>query len=277
MAPRQRGLLHLLAFLFALPLFVLGQEAAAVAYTPSSSACPRGTKLVRLAGTTRQELNTEESAYISTRETKVLPNAWATYLANVKASAKSTRTSVPNYVSEILGSHNPALFPRLAITASGGGYRAAIFSAGVFSTLDGRNATSVHAGTGGLLQTASYIGGLSGGSWLLSSLLQANYPTLPELIFADDAVGKSGNINFGWNAGFDLLQPGNASVVEEFLGLTLEEVAGKAEAGFPITLTDIWGRSLARHFENGTTMANILDDSNLTHGAGITFSGLVNL
>jgi lysophospholipase len=52
--------------------------------------------------------------------------------------------------------------PRLAIAFSGGGHRAALFGAGVRNALDIRNDSAKNAGTGGLLQAASYVSGLSG-------------------------------------------------------------------------------------------------------------------
>ena len=62
-----------------------------------------------------------------------------------------------------------------SIATSGGGYRAAMFGAGVMMGLDGRNQTSVSAGTGGLLQAIDHLSGLSGGSWLVTSLAQAKF------------------------------------------------------------------------------------------------------
>lgn len=271
----------LTAFLVSLPFVALGQQAAALAYTPSVSACPQGTELLRLSGTeaAHQTLNSDEREYISTRESKVIPKAWTTYLGNVKAYAKSAHIKLPSYVSEIMDCCERADLPRLAITASGGSYRAAIFSAGVMNALDARNTTSVRAGTGGLLQTASYLGALSGGAWLVSSLIQANFPMLPELIFGSNMVSApvGANVFEGWNAQFDLLEPStDPAVVEAFLELLLEEIAGKVEAGFPVTVVDVWARSLSRHFCNGTTTADFFSP-NITHGAGITLSGLVDL
>ena len=265
------------ALLAALPSTVYGQQEAAIAYTPSVSACPPGTQLVRLAGTTDQTLSTDESTYVGTRESQVTSHAWAAYLANVQASAQH---ALPSYLQEILGSHVPAILPRLAITVSGGGHRAAFFGAGSLNALDGRNTTSANLGTGGLLQSASYLGGLSGGSWLVSSLVQANFPMLHDLIFGgSDAVGLQNDtgsidVNAGWNPSMDLLDPDSEAAA--FIELVLGEIAGKAEAGFPVTITDLWARSLARHFCNGTTAANFFNP-NITHGAGITLSDLITV
>ncbi|KAJ3533636.1 hypothetical protein NM688_g7256 [Phlebia brevispora] len=106
---------------------------------------------------------------------------------------------------------------------------------------------------------------------------------LPELIFggknAAQLANVAGNIdvNAGWNAQLDLLEPSsNPEILEAFIEVLLEEIAGKVEAGFPVTVTDLWARSLARHFCNGTTLANFFNP-NITHGAGITLSEMISL
>ena len=71
----------------------------------------------------------------------------------------------------------------------------------------------------------------------------------------------------------DLLQP---DAKAEFVGDLLEDIVLKWAKGFPVTVNDVWGRALARHFVNGTTAASFFDEG-LKHGAGITFSGLATL
>ncbi|PSR77273.1 hypothetical protein PHLCEN_2v7966 [Hermanssonia centrifuga] len=260
------------------PTSTIAQQVAAAAYAPTSSACSSDAVLVRSAGTTHQSLSAQEAAYIATRKSKVLPGAWASYLSNVKASAKARHITLPNYVSDILAERDHDKLPTLGIATSGGGYRAAIFGAGVMNTFDSRNKTSVLSGTGGLLQTTSYLAGLSGGAWLVGSLIQANFPRFFELIFGPETTTPTSlNAFGGWNAQISLLQPSNnASVEDAFLVSLIEEVAGKAEAGFPVTIADVWARALSRHFANGTTATNFFD-LNVIHGAGLTLSGIANL
>ncbi|KAJ7747752.1 lysophospholipase [Mycena metata] len=152
---------------------------------------------------------------------------------------------------------------------SGGGYRAAIFGAGVLNALDGRNSSSVKKGTGGLLQSATHLAGLSGGSWLVTSLAQANFPTMQHLVFGD------GHDFGGWLPEFNLWLP-SADPAEQavFAQEILQELAVKAKH-FPVSVGDAWGRALARHFSNGTTNDTFF--SNTSHGSGILFSDLVNL
>ncbi|KAJ7858807.1 lysophospholipase [Mycena olivaceomarginata] len=148
---------------------------------------------------------------------------------------------------------------------------AAFYGAGVLNALDVRNASAVKKGTGGLLQAATHLAGLSGGSWFITSLAQANFPTMQHLIFGD------GNpYNFaGWLTSFSLWTVSNDTAQQAtFEQEVLQEIAVKAEH-FPVSVGDVWGRALARHFSNGTTLATLL--ANTSHGAGILFSDLVNL
>ena len=257
-----------LALVSAWPFLVHGQSAASIAYTPKVGKCPQGFSLVRRAGSPPyQTLSTSELEYLQARKSKVLPNAWKTYLANVQNSKAS---SLPSYASNILNGHSKDM-PNLGIATSGGGYRAALFGAGVLNSLDGRNSSSVKKGTGGLLQAASYLSGLSGGSWLVTSLYQANFPNMQELIFGSEAKGLS-----GWMTEFGILAPTNDSTqTQGFIAELVSEIRGKHDAGFSVTFGDVWARTLARHFLAGTTKTNFFDNS--SHGAGKTFSGMTDL
>ena len=264
------GLIYfVLALLFAWPLLVHGQIVASKANTPQVGKCPPRFSLVRKAGTpSKQHLSPSELAYLHARRSKVLPNAWKSYLANVQ----SCKISLPDYVTSILSGYGDAS-PNLGIATSGGGYRAAIFGAGVLNALDGRNSTAVSTGTGGLLQAATYLSGLSGGSWLLTSLVQANFPPFHDLIFGSN----SSNEYAGWLAQIGLIAPTNDSKKNQlFVAGLIAETKGKHDAGFPVTIGDVWARVLARHFVNGTTTGNFFDNSS-AHGAGITLSGLANM
>ncbi|KAI0743142.1 lysophospholipase [Daedaleopsis nitida] len=281
-------LLTLSLQLLALCNEVASQNAAAAAYAPTLHPCPRNFSLVRkLSPNARQQtLSPRETRYVSARQSRVLPRAWASYFHSVQSS---TDAALPAYVAKILLGHSGrghehgegqghGALPTLGIATSGGGYRAAIFGAGVLNALDGRKSTSARAGTGGLLQAATYLSGLSGGSWLVGSLVQADFPTLPDLIFgrAQDHTLPDGNALGGWVPEISLLQPGDANETATFVGQLIRDVARKHAMGFPVTITDVWGRALARHFVSGTTVQNFFDDD-LKHGAGITWSSLADI
>ncbi|THH03849.1 hypothetical protein EW145_g5959 [Phellinidium pouzarii] len=241
------------------------------AFTPVFQNCPENFQLVRSAGTTNQSLGPDETAYVSTRQSQVLPGAWSAYVQNVHA----TNMTLPDYVSSILSGSSP---PTLGVTTSGGGYRASIFGAGVLNALDGRNTSSGNAGTGGLLQAATYLAGLSGGSWLVTSAFQANFPTFQEVIFGPPNSTSSNSTDYGgWNAHFDIVAPNNDTAKDLAFYLDIiDEIGGKEEAGFPVTIADFWTRLLARHFVNGTNLVNFFNETSSTHGAGILFSAIAN-
>ncbi|KAF8497006.1 lysophospholipase, partial [Gautieria morchelliformis] len=203
---------------------------------PTPVACPSSGTLVRSAGTGPAQLT-------------VLPGAWNTYLKNV-LSTSPTPNQAQAGIHNILTSQSARL-PKLGIAVSGGSYRAALFGAGVLSSLDARNSTAAQkTGTGGLLQAASYLSGISGGSWLVTSLAQANFPTIADLTFPPAAQLNSGlgNAAFGgWLAQFDLTNPGpTANDTLAYVEAILAEIAPKFAAGFPVTITDVWGKAITR-------------------------------
>ena len=249
---------------------VAAQSVASRAYTPVAGPCPEDFALVRMAGSPgNQSLSASEAAYVQARRSQVIPQAWKTYLANVEA----TNVTLPSYVSGILNGSSSQT-PNFGIATSGGGYRAAIFGAGVLNALDGRNASSVSAGLGGLLQSATYMVGLSGGSWLLTSWTQANFPTIQELVWGYPNPTVSNNSWGGWHANYSLYAPSdNPATDAEYLYDLVKELKGKYDAGYVVTWADYWSRSLARHFVNGTFTSNFFDES-YTHGAGILWSSV---
>ncbi|PPQ76329.1 hypothetical protein CVT26_008876 [Gymnopilus dilepis] len=240
--------------------------------------------LIRRAGPPfRQALSAEEATYVMSREEQVLPSAFRDYLDNVKR-ALPRGSSLPQYVSDILAPSPSRIrrnskpdFPKLGIALSGGGLRAAYFAAGVLTSLDGRN-HSHPTGTNGLLQSATYLAALSGGGWLTTAFVQADFPTIPELVFPH-VVSRlpASNSRFGgFLTGVDILLPeGDDGDNSAYFDAVVAELSAKKAAGFPVTITDAWSRQLARHFVNGTTSENILQEG--IHGSGITFSGLTDL
>ncbi|KAJ7860229.1 acyl transferase/acyl hydrolase/lysophospholipase [Mycena olivaceomarginata] len=239
--------------LLVLILVKLCTPPASQAYAPVRGTCPDNFSLVRKAGDTpsTQTLSADEAKYISVRRSDVLPAAWSAYLANVQAAGDR----LPTYVSDILKG-NATNAPTLGIAKSGGGLRAAMVGAGVLSALDGRNTTAQHVGTGGLLQAATYLTALSGGSWLVTSLAQANFPEIQDLVFAS---GSGGNTFGGWDTDLNVLAPNNISA--PYWSVLIEEMSGKFAAGFPVTFIDMW---------------NLLGNTTL-HGAGVTFSSISEL
>ena len=112
--------------------------------------CPTN-PLLRVFTPHNQTLHPGEAAYVDTRLATVIPNEWKNWLGD------------GSDIGYNLSAFNNS-FPKIGIAVSGGGYRAAQYGAGVLSGLDARNDSAKQAGTGGLLQVALYLSGLSGTS-----------------------------------------------------------------------------------------------------------------
>lgn len=82
-----------------------------------------------------------------------------------------------SYISD--HAKNISALPNIAIALSGGGYRALLNGAGALKAFDNREENGTAPGhLGGLLQSSTYVAGLSGGSWLTGSIfVRAPYPS----------------------------------------------------------------------------------------------------
>jgi lysophospholipase len=169
----------------------------------------------------------------------------------------------------------------MGIALSGGGFRAMLSAGGVLAALDDRTdveETEPDFVLGGLLQGAAYLSGLSGSSWLIGSMYHNGFAKVQDL-------RDSKNL---WNLDIprNKLPPGLVellhnetggcmyqTVPEETIchGLTMFplipilsydylihymrlnlEVTEKARAGYPVSIVDYWGRSLALKLINST-------------------------
>ncbi|RCK65731.1 putative meiotic phospholipase SPO1 [Candida viswanathii] len=124
-----------------------------LSYAPYTITCPLGS-LIREAN---DSLCPEETAYIHNRNKKTEP------------AVKSLlyRNKIPNFDIEKFWSikMRPT---RIAIAVSGGGFRSMLIGSGVLLAFDDRYPQTVSP-LSGLLQSTSYIAGISGGSWLVMS------------------------------------------------------------------------------------------------------------
>ncbi|KAF4449229.1 FabD/lysophospholipase-like protein [Fusarium austroafricanum] len=194
------------------------------AYAPKYTTCP-STPLVRGA----TGISAAESSYITQRHRKASA-ALKTWLRSVDKSfdAVTKEWSAHNYGKD-------AKAPVVALTSSGGGYRAMLSGAGVIKAFDGRE--KVKTGVSGLYQALTYEAGLSGGSWLLSSLAANDYPTISSLQkkLWEEALESSLLVTS------ILVSPQKNHIYD-----TVEaNVKAKQAAGFEPTIIDPWGRLLA--------------------------------
>ncbi|KAJ3501630.1 hypothetical protein NLJ89_g9249 [Agrocybe chaxingu] len=230
------------------------------AYAPNTNVpCPdlSTAPLIRRFSPQNQTLHPEEERYISERANNVLPNAWKDWLGDGLG------------IGYDLSTFSPATYPKIGIAVPGGGLRAAQYGAGCLLGLDARNATAKAAGTGGLLQVASYISALSGGSWLTGSLFFNNWPKIDDLVLGDgqDLSGWMLDLPFVTPDGVDLLSDRN----QAFYGSILYSIIAKADRGVDTSLTDPWSRMISYHFLNQTTRENFFSNDT-GHGSGQLWS-----
>ncbi|KAF7550505.1 hypothetical protein G7Z17_g5662 [Cylindrodendrum hubeiense] len=120
--------------------------------------------------------------------------------------------------------------------------------AGALSAFDIRTESSVDTGhLGGLLQSATYLSGLSGGSWLVGSLFVHNFTTVESIISS-----TSGFLSHLWQFDESIIEgPDDLSVID-YYGELHGDVEDKADAGYNTTITDYWGRALSYQLVNAT-------------------------
>jgi lysophospholipase len=133
-------------------------------YAPEAGACP-DTPLIRNA----RDISDGEHNFLRKRHS-VTDAALKDFLKR----ANMTGFNVDNFIN--------SYSPTVALAFSGGGYRAMLSGAGAVKAMDIRTPNTTGVGqVGGLLQSATYMAGLSGGSWLLGSVIVNNFTTISDL------------------------------------------------------------------------------------------------
>ncbi|CAA7263207.1 unnamed protein product [Cyclocybe aegerita] len=235
-------------------------------YAPDTNVpCPdlSTAPLIRRFSPQNQTLHPEEQRYISERANNVLPNAWKDWLGDGSG------------IGYDLSTFSPATYPKIGIAVPGGGLRAAQYGAGCLLGLDARNATAKAAGTGGLLQVASYLSGLSALDELsrrvladrLLILQQLAQDRRPRFRRRQDLSGWMLDLSFVTPDGVDLLSDRN----QAFYGSILYGIIAKADRGVDTSLTDPWSRMISYHFLNQTTRENFFSNDT-GHGSGQLWS-----
>ncbi|KAK4058742.1 hypothetical protein OIO90_000186 [Microbotryomycetes sp. JL221] len=248
-------------------LLLAAAGAASASYAPVTGPCPSNTTLIRNAGTPsggNQTLNPQESSYVSARKSNA-------------DQALRTWFDRNNITSTVFAGNlsGDSTLPTIGIALSGGGNRAALFGAGALSAFDGRNSTSATRGLGGLLQSSTYVTGLSGGSWLLTSFVLNDMPQVYPMVLGDGTNTSA----VGWNLNFDFFSPSrDANISRAYQAGLFQDMAEKigAPGGFNVTVGDAWARALAYHFVPGTNTENFYSNSS-DHGASILWSSAKNV
>lgn len=143
-------------------------------YAPYSVSCPSNSLVRQTADAPSIALSTEEQAWVTARRANIVSTkAWSSYLNNPALGLAGF--DIPGFLA------NTSNLPNVGLAFSGGGYRAMLHGAGLFNAFDSRNSSSVAQGTGGVIQLATYLAGLSGGSWFVGSVAINDFPTTFEL------------------------------------------------------------------------------------------------
>ncbi|EED16450.1 lysophospholipase Plb1 [Talaromyces stipitatus ATCC 10500] len=175
-----------------------------------------------------------------------------------------------SYINRV-ANDNATNLPNVAIAVSGGGYRAMLTGGGALKAFDSRTPNSTAKGqVGGLLQSATYVSGLSGGSWLLASIYVNNFTTIGDL--------QAGSTGDAWQLGRSILQGPETGGIQllstaDYYRTIADQVEDKSNAGYNTTLTDIWARMLSFQFINATdggpnyTWSSIALEDNFSSGS----------
>lgn len=120
----------------------------------------------------------------------------------------------------------------IGLAFSGGGFRALFTGAGELMALDSRS--SYNSSLKGLLDSAAYISGYSGGAIMVSTLAFNNWTTVEELL--------DYNATTIWNTTHSPVDFSLSWFQELY-----EEVKPKQDAGYEITAVDLFGRILSKY------------------------------
>lgn len=202
-------------------------------YIPQAVDCPSSRPTIRLAN----GLSESESKWIATRRAVTVP-AMTTLLGSLNIAGFDAAKYVKDHSDDVKN------LPTLGIAFSGGGYRAMLTGGGALKSFDSRETTST-GGLGGLLQSSTYVAGLSGGGWLVGSIFVNNFTRVSDL---QASTGQLWNLTGSIFAGPD----GTSAGEMDFYNTLGKQILGKQKAGFDISITDYWGRSLSFQFVNAS-------------------------
>ncbi|KAM0257927.1 hypothetical protein ACHAQJ_004085 [Trichoderma viride] len=214
-------------------------------YAPSTANCPSDRPEIRIGG----DLSPQEKEWLPRRRNETI--------APIRAFLD--RIAIPGFNSDRYLSNvekDSTALPNIGLAVSGGGYRAMLNGAGAIAAWDSRSPGSNATGNlGGLLQSATYLSGLSGGGWLVGSIYTNNFTTIQGAI-------DSGTI---WQFQESILAGPEQYSLLSYYDEIFDDVDDKENAGFDRSITDYWGRMLSYQLVNATN-----------GGPGFTFSSIAD-
>ncbi|SMN20087.1 similar to Saccharomyces cerevisiae YOL011W PLB3 Phospholipase B (lysophospholipase) involved in phospholipid metabolism [Maudiozyma saulgeensis] len=202
-------------------------------YAPATVDCDKNINLTRAAS----GLSESESSWLQKKDAST-KEALLSFLT--RSTTNFTDTSLLDALFK-----NSSDIPRVGIAASGGGYRAMFGGAGMVAAMDNRTEGANEYGLGGLLQGTTYLSALSGGSWFASTIVFNNWTSVQEIV---DQMSDTNNSI--WNTAQSPFTPGgtnNTITTERYANIT-SAVNDKYNAGFPVSLADVWGLAFAYSF-----------------------------
>ncbi|KAH0537489.1 Lysophospholipase 1 [Glutinoglossum americanum] len=220
---------------FDLPFNLVGNsisDSPTGGYAPGEVDCPSDRPTIRKGGS----LSPQESQWLERRRTATIDP-----MQDLLERTKIDGFDAKKYISS--HAKNVSLLPNYGIGFSGGGYRALMNSAGMLAAFDSRTVNSTKPGhLGGLLQGATYVAGISGGSWLVGSIFVNNFSTVAALQYAGP-----GSV---WQFGNSILEGPSKGGIQllntaDYYKDIADMVGSKSDAGFNTTITDYWGRALS--------------------------------
>ena len=230
-------------------------------YAPGNVVCPSDLKMLREA----VGLSDQETDWLKKRDaiTQPILKQW---LETRFAKTEAEQTLINEVFNA--GSTSNERLPRIGIAASGGGYRAMLCGAGQIAGLDNRTRNGTEAGLGGLLESSTYLAGLSGGNWLVGSLAFNNWTSVQDII---DSTADSSNDDPIWDITHSIIDPEGINSIHDFdvWESISNDVHQKKLAGFDVSLTDIWGLALTRDF-----FPTLTDDKGHGNWGAMSFSDL---
>ncbi|KAK2761318.1 Lysophospholipase 1 [Arachnomyces sp. PD_36] len=228
-------------------------------YAPSEVDCPRERPEIRSA----ERLSPQERSWLETRRSNT-----ATAMKDLFGHVEVGEFDAASYIDRV--SSNMTALPNIGIAVSGGGYRALMNGAGALKAFDSRTAGSTESGhLGGILQSATYLSGLSGGGWLVGSLYVNNFTSVSEI-----QADETGSLWEFANSIFQGPEEDGLGFVNtlDYLTDIVDVVGNKDEAGYDTSMTDFWGRALSYQLINDTdggpsyTWSSIANDRDFKDG-----------
>jgi len=229
-------------------------------YAPGNVDCPVDRPIIRSASA----LSSDETEWLLLRRNKTIAP-----MISFLDRANISGFNASDYI--VKASNDPRILPNIGIAISGGGYRAMLNGAGFIAAADSRTENSTNVGgIGGLLQSTTYISGLSGGAWLVGSVYINNFSTVTAL--RDGSSGSS-----LWQFGNSILKGPESNGLSiantaDYYNVLVDDVDSKAEAGYETTITDYWGRALSFQLVNASnggpayTFSSIARDESFVSG-----------